>query len=213
MYLAQKEIICFKIYTYGFKGEDYVKSPKGKIQKLEVQKTAYLKETEVATYEDDDQYSCVDILEGSYLEMKRSNTDTFALRCNARGFSTFVTMLKKFSTSGKKYIWLDDLSAGDYYVDETEYLFDESDVKIDILLVEGVGFAECSLAHSTLDEANDNRDLLSIRLSKDRLDDMIKLINSVIKDRCTTDYYLHTNSRNVITLQFVLTSKDAVRSK
>ena len=35
-----------------------------------------LKETEVAAHEDDDQYSYVDILEGSYLEMKRSNTDT-----------------------------------------------------------------------------------------------------------------------------------------
>lgn len=178
-----------------------------------VQKTACLKETEVAAHVDDDQYSCVDILEGSYLEMKRSNTDTFVLRCNVRGFSTFVTMLKNFSASGKKYIWLDDLSAGDYYVDEAEYLFDESDVKIDILLVEGVGLAECSLAHSTLDEANDNRDLLSIRLSKDRLDDMIKLIDCVIEDRCTSDYYLHTSTGDVVTLQFVLTGKNAVRSK
>lgn len=172
-----------------------------------------LKETEVAAHEDDDQYSYVDILEGSYLEMKRSNTDTFILRCNVCGFSTFVTMLKNFSASGKKYIWLDDLSAGDYYVDKTEYLFDESDVKIDILLVEGVGIAECSLAHSTLDETNDSRDLLSIRLSKDRLDDMIKLIDCVIEDRCTSDYYLHTSTGDVVTLQFVLTGKNALRSK
>ena len=189
------------------------KSHKGKIQKPEVHKTAHLKEAEVTTHEDDELYSCVDILEGSYLEMKRSNADTFILRCNVRGFSTFVTMLKNFSTSGKKYLWLDDLSAGDYYVDETEYLFDESDVRIDILLVEGFGLAECLLAHSTLDETNDNRDLLSIRLSKDRLDDMIKLIDCIIQDRCTSDYYLHTDTGDVITLQFVLTGKDAVRSK
>lgn len=183
------------------------------MSKKKVQKTSCLKEAEIAAHEDDDQYSCVDILEGSYLEMKRSNDETFVLRCNVCGFSTFVTMLKNFSTSGKEYIWLDDLSAGDYYVDETEYLFDESDVKIDILLDEGVGLDECSLAHSTLDETNDNRDLLSIRLSKDRLDDMIKLIDSVIKDRCPPDHYLHMNSSNVIALQFALTSKDAVRSK
>ena len=183
------------------------------MSKKKVQKISCLKEAEIAAHEDDDQYSCVDILEGSYLEMKRSNADTFILRCNVCGFSTFVTMLKKFATSGKKYIWLDDLSAGNYYVDETEYLFDESDVKIDILLVEGVGLAEYSLAHSTLDETNDNRDLLSIRLSKDRLDDMIKLIDCVIRDRCTSDYYLRTNTGDVITLQFVLTNKDAVRSK
>lgn len=183
------------------------------MSKKKVQKTSCLKEAEIAAHEDDDQYSCVDILEGSYLEMKRNNADTFILRCNVCGFSTFVTMLKNFSASGKKYIWLDDLSAGDYYVDETEYLFDESDVKIDILLVDGVGLAECSLAHSTLDETNDNRDLLSIRLSKDRLDDMIKLLDCVINERCTPDYYLPTNTGNVIRLQFVLTSKDAVRSK
>lgn len=195
------------------KEETMSKSSKGKIQKLEAQKIAHLKESEIATHEDDDQYSYVDILEGSYLEMKRNNADTFILRCNVCGFSTFVTMLKNFSTSGKKYIWLDDLSAGDYYVDETEYLFDESDVKIDILLVDGVSLAECSLAHSTLEEANDNRDLLSIRLSKDRLDDMIKLLDCVTKERCTPDYYLPTNTGNVIRLQFVLTSKDAVRSK
>lgn len=189
------------------------KSSNEKIQKLEAQEIAHLEETEVATHEDNDQYSCVDILEGSYLEMKRSNADTFVLRCNVRGFSTFVTMLKKFSTSGKKYIWLDDLSAGDYYIDETEYLFDESDVKIDILLAEGVGLAECSLANSTLSEANDNRDLLSIHLSKDRLNDMIKLIDCVVKKRCTSDYYLSTITGKVITLQFVLTNKDAVRIK
>lgn len=183
------------------------------MSKKKVQKTSCLKEAEIAAHEDDDQYSCVDILEGSYLEMKRSNADTFILRCNVCGFSTFVTMLKNFSASGKKYIWLDDLSAGDYYVDETEYLFDESDVKIDILLDEGVGLAECSLAHSTLDKTNDNRDLLSIRLSKDRLDDMIKLIDCVIEDRCTSDYYLHTSTGDVVTLQFMLTDKDAVRSK
>lgn len=183
------------------------------MSKKKAQKTSCLKEAEIAAHEDDDQYSCVDILEGSYLEMKRSNADTFILRCNERGFSTFVTILKNFSASGKKYIWLDDLSAGDYYVDETEYLFDESDVKIDIILVDGVSLAECSLAHSTLEEASDNRDLLSIRLSKDRLDDMIKLIDCVIKDRCASEYYLHTSTGNVIRLQFVLTSKDAVRSK
>ena len=182
------------------------------MSKKKVQKTSCLKEAEIATHEDDDQYSYVDILEGSYLEMKRNNADTFVLRCNERGFSTLVTLLKQFSTSGKKYIWLDDLSTGDYYVDETEYLFDESDVKIDILLVDGVGLAECSLAHSTLEEANDNRDLLSIRLSKDRLDDMIKLIDCVIEDRCTSDYYLHTSTGDVVTLQFVLTGKNALRS-
>lgn len=121
--------------------------------------------------------------------------------------------VEKFSTSGKKYIWLDDLSAGDYYIDETEYLFDESDVKIDILLAEGVGLAECSLANSTLSEADDNRDLLSIRLSKDRLNDMIKLIDCVMKKGCTSDYYLSTITGKVITLQFVLTNKDAVRIK
>lgn len=57
------------------------------MSKKKVQKTAHLKETEVAAHEDDDQYSYVDILEGSYLEMKRSNADTFVLRCNVCGFS------------------------------------------------------------------------------------------------------------------------------
>lgn len=66
------------------------------MSKKKVQKTSCLKEAEIAAHEDDDQYSCVDILEGSYLEMKRSNADTFILRCNVCGFSTFVTMLKIF---------------------------------------------------------------------------------------------------------------------
>ncbi len=178
-----------------------------------VQKVARLKEAEVATHEDNDQYSYVNILEGSYLELKRNDVNTFILRCNECGFSTFVTMLKEFLASGKRYIWLDDLNAGDYYVDETEYLFDESDVKIDILLVDGVGLAECSLAHSTLGETDDNRDLLSIRLSKDKLDDMIELIDCVIIDGRNSKSYFGTNKGEMFTLQFVLTNKDAVRSK
>lgn len=72
------------------------KSSKEKIQKVEAQRIAHLEETEVAAHEDNDQYSCVDILEGSYLEMKKRDAGAFVLRCNVRGFSTFVTMLKNF---------------------------------------------------------------------------------------------------------------------
>ena len=79
------------------------KSPEERIQKLEAQKTACLKKTEIAAHEDDDQYSYVDILEGSYLEMKRSNDHTFLLRCNVCGFSIrHLNWLSSLRTASKE---------------------------------------------------------------------------------------------------------------
>ena len=65
------------------------------------------------------------------------------------GFSDEGVWLKKVLIRGKKYIGLDDLDAGDYYVDNTEHSFDESDGKIEMISVDGTDIADCSLVHSS----------------------------------------------------------------
>ena len=120
----------------------------------------------------------IKIKRGTFIEFKIKNEGYF-INSNKEGLQTFIKILNKLKFFGYNFVHLSDINIDEFYIHWTDYFFDSSSNVLNIEKLESF-YTEDKIYEY---EGINNKQCLTISLTKKTLNHLIKNIKNLIKMR------------------------------